>query len=864
MTGLVVVSHSRALADAAVALASEMLHGSTTRIAVAAGLDAETFGTDATAIVDAIEKADDGQGVVVLMDLGSAVLSAELALELIDPEVRERTVLSAAPLVEGLMAAAVTAASGASPSDVAAEAAGALMPKRSALGVEDVSAGRENARPGGESAVVEVENPHGLHARPAARLVTEAGQFDAEVTLRNLDTGAGPASAISLSQVTGLAVRCGQHLEIDASGPDAQAAVEHLTTLARNRFGEEDAPASSTGRASTPAGRAAPDAGRAAPDAGRAASPAGRAAPDGRACRDHSTADRAAPTAGRAAPTAGRACRDHPALPASPGIAIGPVFTPAVVDIEPPDEQFDSADAQSARLRNALDAVRADIESLRTTTAQHSPADAAIFDAHLVMLDDPDLVAAALKRIESGVPASRAWAEAVAAVENEWRAVDDPYLRERAVDVHAVGQQVLRKLAGIPDATIDGTGILVVDDLLPAQAAVLDAEKVAGVILAGGSPTSHAAILARARGIPAVVAAGADVLAIEPGVTVALDGSTGEVVVEPDSQTLERLRSEASRAAERGELARAAAHESASTADGTRILVAANLGSVEDARAAAESGADGSGLVRTEFLYLDRAEPPTVDEQIDTYLAMADALGGQRITLRTLDVGGDKPLPFAPQPAEENPFLGLRGLRLALAEKTLFDDQLRAIVTVAHQTPISIMFPMVTTVDELLTAREHLDDAITSVGRGDPAGLEVGIMIEVPAAALKTAAFAPHVNFFSIGTNDLTQYTLAAERGNTSVAALADPLDPAVVTLINRVCRGAGPDRLVAVCGELAADETATDLLVALGVRELSVAPRAVPPIKQAVRGINVTANPRLVERCLEADTAASVRAALT
>ncbi|WP_454174800.1 phosphoenolpyruvate--protein phosphotransferase [Gordonia sputi] len=846
MTGLVVVSHSRALADAAVALASEMLHGSTTRIAVAAGLDAETFGTDATAIVDAIEKADDGQGVVVLMDLGSAVLSAELALELIDPEVRERTVLSAAPLVEGLMAAAVTAASGASPSDVAAEAAQALTPKRSALGVveEDVPASGEDMSPGGESAVVEVENPHGLHARPAARLVTEARQFDAEVTLRNLDTGAGPASATSLSQVAGLAVRCGQHLEIDASGPDAQAAVEHLTTLARNRFGEEEATVSS-------AGRAAPDAGRACrdhPTAGQAPAPAGRAASP----------------AGRAAPTAGRACRDHPALPASPGIAIGPGFTPAVVDVEPPDEQFDSADAQSARLRDALDAVRADIESLRTTTAQHSPADAAIFDAHLVMLDDPDLVAAALERVESGVPASRAWAEAVAAVENEWRAVDDPYLRERAVDVHAVGQQVLRKLAGIPDATIDGTGILVIDDLLPAQAAGLDPEKVAGVILAGGSPTSHAAILARARGIPAVVAAGSDVLAIEPGVTVALDGSTGEVVVDPDDQTLERLRGEASRAAERGELARASAHESASTADGTRILVAANLGSVEDARAAAEGGADGSGLVRTEFLYLDRAEPPTVDEQIDTYLAMADALGGQRITLRTLDVGGDKPLPFASQPAEANPFLGLRGLRLALAEKALFDDQLRAIVTVAHQTPISIMFPMVTTVDELLTAREHLDAAINSVGRGEPAGLEVGIMIEVPAAALKTAAFAPHVNFFSIGTNDLTQYTLAAERGNTSVAALADPLDPAVVTLINRVCRGAGPDRLVAVCGELAADETATDLLVALGVRELSVAPRAVPPIKQAVRGIDVTTNPRLVERCLEADTAASVRAALT
>lgn len=836
MTGLVVVSHSRALGDAAVALAAEMIAGSDMTIEVAAGLDADTFGTDATAIVSAIEAADDGQGVVVLMDLGSAVLSAELALELIDPALRARTVLSAAPLVEGLMSAAVTAASGASPADVAAEAAASLTPKRSALGEgedapkaigetpvpDDASVDTGDADT--VSAVVEIENPHGLHARPAARLVTEAGQFDADITLINLDNGAGPASAMSISAVASLGVRCGQRLEILASGREARKAVDHLTSLAHNRFGEEvDA---DTVPADPPASGASAD------------------------------------TPGEVAP-AGRAGRDHMALPASPGIAIGPVFTPTIVDIEAPDEPFDSAEAQLARLHDALAETRTDIERIRDHTAHHSASDAEIFDAHLLLLDDPDLRERARATIDSGVGAAHAWAAAVAEVEAEWSAVDDPYLRERAADVHAVGQQVLRRLTGTADATIDGNGILVADDLLPAQAAVLDRDKVAGIVLAGGSPTSHAAILARARGIPAVVAAGPDALAVGPGVTIAIDGSTGEIVVDPDEATLQTLRAAAARADERRDSARETAHQPATTGDGTRILVAANLGSVEDARAAADAGADGSGLIRTEFLYLDRTQPPTVDEQIEVYRRMANALGGERITLRTLDVGGDRPLPFARQPVEENPFLGLRGLRLALAEKTLFDDQLRAIVTVAHETPVSVMFPMVTTVDEVLTARGCLDAAVTAVGRGVPADLQVGIMIEVPAAALKAAAFAPHVDFFSIGTNDLTQYTLAAERGNTSVAALADRLDPGVIALIDTVCRGAGADRLVAVCGELAADETATELLIALGVRELSVAPRAVPLVKESVRGVALTSNPGLVERSVEAEDAAAVRAGL-
>ena len=290
------------------------------------------------------------------------------------------------------------------------------------------------------------------------------------------------------------------------------------------------------------------------------------------------------------------------------------------------------------------------------------------------------------------------------------------------------------------------------------------------------------------------------------------------------------------------------------------MLVGANLGSAADARAAGD--ADLAGLVRTEFLFGDRTAPPDVDEQEHAYSALADALGGRRITLRTLDVGGDKPLAYLPVPAEANPFLGVRGLRLSLARPGLLADQLLAIVRVAHVTPVSVMFPMVSTVAELLAARRVLDEAVATDGRGTPAGLQVGMMVEVPAAALKTAAFAPYVDFLSIGTNDLTQYALAAERGNPALTGIGDPYDPGVLRLVDAVCHGAG-EAAVAVCGELAADERAAALLVGLGVRELSVAPAAVAGVKQAVRELDTTGARATAAAALVAAGPAEVRALL-
>ncbi|WP_433560091.1 phosphoenolpyruvate--protein phosphotransferase [Pseudonocardia xinjiangensis] len=481
------------------------------------------------------------------------------------------------------------------------------------------------------------------------------------------------------------------------------------------------------------------------------------------------------------------------------------------------------------------------------------------------MLDDPELVEDAGAGIGNGAAAERAWSDAAERAAAAFDALPDPYLAARAADVRAVGDQVLRVLVGgaadIPDDHADGPpAVLVAADLTPARAAALDPARVAAVVLAGGSPTAHSAILLRARGVPAVLGAGAQVLEVPDGTLIALDGTTGELVVDPAPDTVAVFRERAAAQAVRDREARERSAAPAVTRDGVTVLVGANVGSPAEATAAVAGGADLVGLVRTEFLFLGRAAAPDVDEQEAAYRAVAIALGGKRITLRTLDVGGDKPLPYLPLPAEANPFLGLRGIRLATAFPDLLADQLLAAVRVAHDAPVSLMFPMVTTLDELVVARRALDAAIAREGRGTPPGLEVGIMVEVPAAALKAAAFVPHVDFFSIGTNDLTQYALAAERGNPAVAALADPLDPGVLRLVDAVCRAAGERVLVAVCGEAAADPLAAELLVGLGVRELSVAPPAVAGVKQAVRDVDAARAAARATAALTASGPADVR----
>jgi phosphocarrier protein FPr len=364
-----------------------------------------------------------------------------------------------------------------------------------------------------------------------------------------------------------------------------------------------------------------------------------------------------------------------------------------------------------------------------------------------------------------------------------------------------------------------------------------------------------------------VVGAGPDVLSVPDGTTVLVDGSHGVVVIDPDAGVLEDYRARAERQRQHASKLLEAARRPAVTADGVRVEVLANIASRDDAIDAVHRGADGVGLLRTEFLFLDRPHPPDEDEQLSAYLSIAEALGDRRLTVRTLDVGGDKPVPYLPAGSEANPFLGCRGLRLSLQLPEIFKQQLRALVRAGMQHPISVLFPMVTTIEELRAARELLVDAAIEVGcrSGElPAGFEVGAMVEVPAFALRARAAAGLVDIMSIGTNDLTQYTLAAERGNADVAALADPLDPAVLHLVSEVASAATARARVAVCGEIAADPSAAVLLVGLGITELSMAPRAVPAVKAAIRSTSADKATQLAALALHRDSAASVRALLS
>jgi phosphocarrier protein FPr len=649
-----------------------------------------------------------------------------------------------------------------------------------------------------------VENLHGLHARPAARLVSEVRALDASVQLRNLTTGGAPVPAGSLSRVATLAALHGHQVEVRASGPQAQEAVEHLLTLAARRFDEteEDAPEP---------------------------------------------------------PQEARDTSVRGPLPASPGIAIGPARRLTAVPVDLDQQPVGDPASEWRRIVAAVAAVRRDIEHVRIVTARDLGAEqASIFDAHLSLLNDAEMLADVKARTSQGIGAVAAWSGCLADVEREWAGLPDPYLRERAADVHAVGDQVLRALTGEPARQLTSPGVLVARDLTPAETAGLDRGLVTGVVLAEGSPTSHAAILARARDIPVVVSAGPEVLGVPEGTVVVLDGGVGEVHLDPSPELLEDYQRRAARAAEQHARQLALAGQPAVSRDGASVAVAANLGSVADATAAVEAGADGAGLVRTEVLFLERSDAPTVAEQVAEYDAIADAMDGRRITLRTLDVGGDKPLPYLPMPQEANPFLGQRGIRLSLDNRDLLRDQMTAICQTARHRPTSIMIPMVSTPGEMIEARQVLTEAAGQDGL--PEGLRIGTMIEVPAAALKIEAFLPHVDFVSIGTNDLTQYTLAAERGNGAVAALSDALDPGVLWLIDHVCRAARGRIEVAVCGEAASDELAIPVLVGLGVRELSVSPPAVPRVKATIRELEVSRCESLAQEALSLAGADEVR----
>jgi phosphocarrier protein FPr len=820
MVGIVLVSHSATLAAGVRELAAEMA-GPDVRLELAGGIEAPepALGTDAVRVTEAIARADSGDGVLVLMDLGSAVLSAETALDLVTPAQQGRVLLCEAPLVEGAVAAAVAARLGASLADVAAEARGGLQGKVTQLGAgEPATPAAAPARLEEELTLrLDVRNPLGLHARPAARFVQTASAFDADVDVINLTSGRGPASGRSLNGLATLGIRQGHEILVSARGPQAAAALDALAELAGRDF--DDAPAPTA----APAAPAAPVA--AAPDGGLAG------------------------------------------LPGAPGIVSGPARHLRSAAPEIPTGSSGDPEAEWEALREALEQVRSEIAAARESVAARAGEySAAIFDAHLLFLDDEALLEPARRAIfEDAKNAAEAWHAAAEGVAADYRRLDDEYMRARADDLTGVARQVVAALTGAPAGTsLAGSGIVVAADLTPADTAALDRELALGIATAAGSPTSHSAILARSLGIPAAVGLGEALLEVPEGTVLLLDGDAGVIRVEPPPELVAEYERQHAEHEEAAREARAHAVEPAVTLDGQCIEVVANIGSPNDVPGALENGAEGVGLLRTEFLFLERDSMPTEDEQYAAYARIAEGMQGRPVILRTLDVGADKPLPYLPGRPEANPFLGMRGIRLALAQPELLETQLRAALRAAAEHPLKVMFPMVATLEEYRQARSALErvrEELEHAGTPVTEKLEVGVMIEVPAAALAAESFAPEIDFFSIGTNDLTQYTMAAERGNAAVAGLADGLHPSVLRLIRVVADAAGRHgRWVGVCGELASDPVAVPVLVGLGVTELSANAPAIPAVKQAVRRVDVGAAHALAEQALGLASAREVR----
>ena len=557
-------------------------------------------------------------------------------------------------------------------------------------------------------------------------------------------------------------------------------------------------------------------------------------------------------------------------IAASRGITIGPAFHFRQADLRFERHTPEDPAAEWARFQIALETAREQLADVYAKAEAESGAEqAAIFQAHALMLEDPELLDAVRTAIEEQcINAESALSDAAEMYAQMLEALDDEYLSARAVDVRDVATRVLRILLGVaesPTAGLTVPSIILARDLTPSDTVMLDKSLVLGFCTAEGGATSHTAILARGLGLPAVVGAGPDVLEIADGATLVLDGSEGTLLVEPDEEMVTGYRARQAAVATHLAQARQMAHEPAFTRDGHRVEIVANIGNVEGAQAALEAGAEGVGLLRTEFLYLERDHLPDEEEQYRAYRAIVDPFGDLPVILRTLDIGGDKDLPYLDLPYEMNPFLGLRAIRLCLARPELFRPQLRAALRAGVGRNLKVMFPMVATVAEVRAARAVLEECRAELlAEGQPIAeeMEVGIMVEVPAAALMADHLAAEVDFFSIGTNDLSQYTLAADRTNAQVAPLATGFQPAVLRLVRDVIAAAhAQGKWVGLCGELAGEPLAIPILLGLGLDEFSMNPPAIPLAKQIIRALTLDEAREVAQAALDLRRPDAVRA---
>lgn len=675
------------------------------------------------------------------------------------------------------------------------------------------------------SEAVVVPNPTGFHARPGAILAGLARRYKSDIKLHR---GTAAANARSLVAIMGLDVRCGDKVYLTAKGPDAEAALAAILPAIRDGLGE---------------------------GGGKHVSRPVQAVPQ----------QTPEPATGKAAPV--RAVPSDPNLmtgiSASPGLAVGRIKKLVRMDLHIP-EQAETLEIERRKLAEALEQAKLQTGALHDRLAATADAGkAAIFAAHQELMDDPDVLDLTESAIAKGKSAAFAWNAAITVQADRLAGMSNELLAARANDLRDVGRRVLRILLGVGEEKREfpPETILIAEDLTPSDTAALDRGKVLGFATVAGGATSHVAILARSLGLPAIAAIEPRVLDTPDDVLAILDGSNGRLRLNPPAEEIDRVRTEQRASEDRRRIEVSAAAEPAVTRDGSRIGVVANVGGQADTTESVRLGGEGVGLLRSEFLFLDRATPPTEDEQTEAYAAMAKSLGtGRTLTIRTLDVGGDKPLSYLPLPREENPFLGVRGIRIALDRPDLLRPQLRAILRASRVggAAIQVMFPMITSLDEFRAARAALVEEAESLNTGM---IPAGIMVEVPSAALLAERFASEVDFFSIGTNDLTQYTLAMDRGHPRLASQVDGLHPAVLRLIEMTVRAADARKKpVSVCGGLAGDSRAVPLLIGLGVEKLSVSVPALPAIKALVRRLSMADCRALAGKALDLESPSAVR----
>ncbi|MFV7444514.1 phosphoenolpyruvate--protein phosphotransferase [Acinetobacter pittii] len=657
---------------------------------------------------------------------------------------------------------------------------------------------------------VVLANAHGLHARPATHLVNLTKSFQGDIQVA-VDDG-NFVSAKSLTRLLALGCKRGQTLRFIAEPEtDAVEALDKVIQAVQQGLGEEVEPIKSSD------------------------------------IKIEQSSE---------IPSHSKPLSSNTGIAASSGLAFGPVHV-----IKPKVYQYErmglSVKVEKEKLDIALHAVKNNIHQViaKSEVAEIKQ----IFQAHLEMLDDPDLINGVYQKINLNLSAPAAWHEHIEAAAKEQAALPDRLLAERATDLRDIGDRVLAQLCG--EVIIEEPKepyILIMYDVGPSDVARLNKDRVAGILTAIGGASAHSAIVARALGIPAIVGAGDQVLDIEQKSSLLINGDTGAFILNPNAQQIEQAKQERELQKKIREEAELHSQEPAITLDQHQIEIAANLGKVQATAHAIECGAEAIGLLRTELVFMAHSSAPSEATQEADYRIVLDALAGRPLVVRTLDVGGDKPLPYLPIAEEENPFLGLRGIRLTLRQPELLRQQLIALLKAADDRPLRIMFPMIGRVEEWRAAKTILDEVRAIY---PCANLQVGIMVEVPSAALLAPILAQEVDFFSIGTNDLTQYTLAIDRGHPILSAEADGLHPSILQLIDQTVKAAHKyGKWVGICGELAADPKAVPILMGLGVDELSMSPNSIPLVKAQIRTLNYSQAQVLAKRALECDSATAVR----